>query len=75
MTSRERYQAECFRERPGFMDLFHYFAMMNTGSITEYRQFKEWINREGDFAKMKLYSNWPAAFRRFFEGIACMALS
>ena len=75
MTSRERYQAECFRERPSFLDLFHYFAMINTGSMTEYRQFKEWINKEGDFAKMKLYSNWPAALRRVFEGVACIAVA
>ena len=24
--------------------------------------------------KMKMYSNWPAAFRRFFDFICCIAL-
>ena len=37
MTNRERYQADCLREKPSLVDLLHYFLMINFGSHTEYR--------------------------------------
>ena len=48
MTSRERHQAEVCRETPSMIDFLHYLLMINVGSIHEYRQFKEWVNYEGD---------------------------
>ena len=75
MTARERYQAESLREIPGFIDFLHYLLMMNAGALTEYRQFKEWINYEGNIKEMKTFSNWVPTFRRLFELALCVCFA
>ena len=76
LTSRERYHAEALREIPSFLDWCHYFMLMNCsplgGPPTEYRFFKEFINYEGDVTKMRPFSNFLPALRRYIETLLCM---
>ena len=76
LTDRERHHAEGLREVPSFLDWCHYMLLMNCGPLggppTEYRPFKEFISYEGDVTKMRAFSNWLPAFRRYFETLLCM---
>ena len=52
MTSRERFYAEPLRQRVKFWDFMNYFffvASCYSGMVCEYRQFHEFINKQGQF--------------------------
>ena len=77
LTERERYHAEALREFPSFADWCHYHMLMLSSTLggppTEYRPYIDFINLRGDVAKMRSYSNFGHAFKRFLSVLACMA--
>ena len=79
MTERERHFAGYLRTLPSFIDWVHYMSFMvsiSIGPMCEYSTFHDFINMKetSDATKMRPFSNWFTAWKRFIEVWLCAAL-
>ena len=79
MTARERHNASYLLTLPSFIDWVHYMSFMvsiSIGPMCEYSTFHDFINLKDscDATKMRPFSNWFTAWRRFIEVWLCAAL-
>lgn len=75
LTTRERYFAEPLRQPIGFIEFFNYYLFCGsswTGMSHEYRWYKEFINREGDYANIPKDKLFAAFFGRAFHWLLCL---
>ena len=50
-------------------------AQAISGPFVEFALFNQYINLEGHYAKLGTFESWPSAFKRFVEGIGCIAVT
>ena len=79
MTARERHNANYLLTLPSFIDWVHYMSFMvsiSIGPMCEYSTFTDFINlnEKCDATKMRPYSNWYTACKRFIEVFLCAGL-
>jgi len=75
LTKREREMA--VEEVPDLLTYFSYMinpATATTGPFHEFAPFKDFINKQGRFADLKMFETWPAAFKRFFHAYLCLGV-
>ena len=69
MTPREILYAQPLKKPLSFLDWMHYMCFCGSiafGMATEYKEFKEFINLEGNYGKMPVNGPLRPAFKRFF---------
>lgn len=76
LTSREKKYA--LKELPGFWSYCNYVFNLQSSIIGPSFEFKDWddfLNNRGDYAKMAHFVNYPRAFIRYFQGILCFGVA
>ena len=78
LTPREIKYAEPLKEKLSLMQFLQYFCFVGTvimGPSIEYRDFHEFINLQGDFAKMPITSSVLPAFKRLGHVLCLLVLT
>lgn len=76
LTAREKKYA--LTQLPNFFDYCTYVFNLQSAVVGPSFEFKDWdnfINLQGDYAKMKPFSNYWPALKRFAQGLFCIVVS
>lgn len=76
LTSREKKYA--LKELPGFFSYCNFVFNLQSSVIGPSFEFKDWddfINLRGDYAKMRPFTNYLPALQRFGEALLCIVVS
>lgn len=76
LTSREKKYA--VKELPSFFEYCNYVFNIQSsviGPSFEYKDWDDFLNLRGDFNKMRPFSNYPGAIKRYVEGLLCFVVS
>lgn len=75
LTSREKKYA--LKDLPTFTDYCNYlFPLVSSviGPSFEYKDWNDYLNVRGDYAKMRPFSNYFDAFKRFGQGVIILQI-